>query len=142
VSTSSQKKVLLRPFGEELLDHITDDIIIHLMEEPRKAHKKLAKLIWNRPENCNFKLTDSHRRVCKVWDGSKWMMKSRDELFNSIILTNERLVFERKSKNIEIFVKVMFYYRDRTKYQTDFNLYGTDVENPVVKSDHSKRVND
>ena len=85
---NNTQNIQLNNYGKEDLSHITESFKLDLLSKPYGMIPKLIKEVHfndTKPENKNIALTNKNDNKIKIFTGSKWIYKNKDETINDLM---------------------------------------------------------
>ena len=85
---NNTQNIQLNSYGNEDLSHITDQLKTQLLKGPYSMIPKLIKEVHfneNKPENKNILLTNKNDNKVKVFSGTKWIYKNKNETIDKLV---------------------------------------------------------
>ena len=121
---NNTQNIQLNSYGKEDLSHITDNLKTNLIKMPYGMIPKLIEEVHfndQKPENKNIVLTNKNDNKIKIFTGSKWIYKNKNETIKDlvdgkyfILDTHYDRVFEKlDEKNKEVYSKFRDTYDDK-----------------------------
>lgn len=80
--------IILNNYGSEDLSHITDKVKTELLNIPYCAIPKMIEAIHfndEKPENKNIMLPNKKENLVKVYEGNKWVYKSKNDTITDLV---------------------------------------------------------
>ena len=121
---NNTQNIQLNSYGKEDLSHITDNLKTNLIKMPYGMIPKLIEEVHfndQKPENKNIVLTNKNDNKIKIFTGSKWIYKNKNETIKDlvdgkyfILDTHYDRMFEKlDEKNKEVYSKFRDTYDDK-----------------------------
>lgn len=88
--------VKILPYGEEDLSFITDDNYKIMLNRGFNSVHYFVEYVHfnkNKPENQNIRINNIRDKYVLIFDGDKWILKDRDDMFQEIIETKINLLW-------------------------------------------------
>ena len=85
---NNTQNIQLNNYGKEDLSHITESFKLDLLSKPYGMIPKLIKEVHfndTKPENKNIALTNKNDNKIKIFTGSKWIYKNKEEMLNDLV---------------------------------------------------------
>ena len=85
---NNTQNIQLNHYGNEDLSHISDTLKGSLIKMPYGMIPKLIEAVHfneNKPENKNIVLTNKNDNKIKIFDGTKWIYKNKNETLNDLV---------------------------------------------------------
>ena len=87
-NNTQMNNIQINNYGCEDMSHITDSYKNNLIKKPYAMIPKMIEAVHfndKKPENKNIILTNKKENKIKVFSGSKWVYKDKDETINNLI---------------------------------------------------------
>ena len=87
-TTNIQNNIILNNYGKEDLSHITDSLKTEMLSAPYGAIPKMIEAIHfndEKPENKNIVLPNKKDNLIKVYEGNKWIYKSKNDTITDLV---------------------------------------------------------
>lgn len=97
-----QNNVTINVFGQEALDHLTDEMKDAYIQRRNVGHIQLIRNIQSREENRNIKLTDRSNWY-RVWDGTKFKTLVNSDVYEMLIDNSHKVLAKHYDEHEERF---------------------------------------
>ena len=112
-------------YNETNKKFLTDEMISKCMEKQNMCVPEMIKLVhFNNihPENKNIYISNLKTKYVMVYDGTKWVVKNRDQMLDKIISDNERFMHKKLAKWYDENPNNDKYKRAMKKFQKYLNV--------------------
>tara|TARA_Y100000591_G_scaffold319691_1_gene332038 strand:- start:1824 stop:2399 length:576 start_codon:yes stop_codon:yes gene_type:complete len=121
---NNTQNIQLNSYGKEDLSHITDNLKTSLIKMPYGMIPKLIEEVHfndQKPENKNIVLTNKNDNKIKIFTGSKWIYKNKNETIKDLVdgkyfildTHYDRMFEQLDEKNKEVYSKFRDTYDDK-----------------------------
>lgn len=117
--------IILNNYGSEDLSHITDKLKTELLNIPYCAIPKMIEAIHfndEKPENKNIMLPNKKENLVKVFEGNKWVYKSKNDTITDLVDSKYTIIddhYEELSSENKVPTNVKTTFKKFRKFYDD-----------------------
>lgn len=87
--------ITINKFGKEDVQHITDEVLVKILNDGYKSFNNLIKEIhFNKdvPQNHNVYIPNINKKNALIFDGERWILLSKNKILDDLIDNNDTII--------------------------------------------------